>query len=688
MSALDEETVDWGDVEATAATNGSTGGDDVISLGGAEDLEEEIVTVPAKEETAVEEVKAKENTVDEVKPVVRNDAAPAKALPPGWKLQEARSGGVYYFNTVTGQTTWDFPTDSETAATTTNEAATPVVEKKLGGIQIRGAGLQIRGAARSNGSVEKKEDEPDPSSRKREVDNLVKEEVPAQELPQKRRRSNTPEEKKESKSIETSPPARKPQDRSQGHATEEDARERRAPSAPSAPSKDRITGWGRRADIASDSKGTGGVNANKSRHDSYSRVTRETNLSDSRARDGGNNDGPRRNEMGERDYSRSQGNDTYAQSQSGGYESSKGPTNRYSDERNVSSKTARDRGYDRNDRKREASPPPRSRRESDRVESTREEGRDRPRERDTRDERREVPRERDTRDKERDRYSQQGIDRGSRGTEKDSRRDYNRDNAPSRSREAERPVQAKVSAEPSRSSRAGADNFDRDARSASTRPSLEGKSYRSGSFQDQSSAFQNQGNNDRGYSNQGYGNQGYGIQGKNYMDRSGSKPPFSPAGSGTPNNGSNTPQRSQQGGYQQGPQGYQSYRPQGFRPDSTPKLNESSHSAADGSGGGYNRWGQQPLQQGGARPLRPFVPPEEKQKRWWNKNTGEKKPVDPEAFAEAEGRGASTTITTPMRKPSSTPSVEPAPRQQTDRERELAEREAAIARKERELGLK
>lgn len=98
---------------------------------------------------------------------------------------------------------------------------------------------------------------------------------------------------------------------------------------------------------------------------------------------------------------------------------------------------------------------------------------------------------------------------------------------------------------------------------------------------------------------------------------------------------------------------------------------------------GGQGYGQRGPPQAGNRPLKPWIAPEEKQKRWWNKNSGEKKPVDAEAFAESEGRSSST----PSRRSPSRVSVEPTV-QKIDRERELADREAAIARKERELGLK
>jgi len=167
MSALEEETVDWGDVEAATGENkaeDATSGDDVISLGGAEDLEEEVVVaVPAEVVTPVETVSSNGKGTEE-SIIAAVDAGPAKPLPSGWKLQEARSGGVYYFNTVTGQTTWDFPVETDTSVETAK--ATPAAEK-LGGIQIRGA-------ARSNGSADRKEEDQEQSSKKREADSSAK----------------------------------------------------------------------------------------------------------------------------------------------------------------------------------------------------------------------------------------------------------------------------------------------------------------------------------------------------------------------------------------------------------------------------------------------------------------------------------------------------------------------------------
>jgi len=231
---------------------------------------------------------------------------------------------------------------------------------------------------------------------------------------------------------------------------------------------------------------------------------------------------------------------------------------------------------------------------------------------------------------------------------------YERDNASSKPRDGDRRSEARASAEPSRSAR-GVDVADRDTRSSGLKGPQDNAGYKSA-----------------GYQNKGYGNQGYSNQGNNYNNgqRQG-RPPFPPADLAGP-----------QQGYGQRSQSYQGYRPQGFRPDQMGGY-DAARPHNNPQSPGYNKWGQQPYQQGGARPLRPFVPPEEKQKKWWNKNSGEKKPVDAEAFAEAESRDPHTSF----RKLSSTPSAEPAPRR-TDREIELAEREAAIARKERELGLK
>jgi hypothetical protein len=173
-----------------------------------------------------------------------------------------------------------------------------------------------------------------------------------------------------------------------------------------------------------------------------------------------------------------------------------------------------------------------------------------------------------------------------------------------------------------------------------------------------------------GYQNQGYGNQGY-----NYMDRgNGPRPPRAPY-SATDSTAS------MQTGY--GPQ--RGYVPRSFRPEGG-AVGPASPVTPFSPGGYGPQRGMPPYPAGGApRPVRPWIAPEEKAKKWWNKNSGEKKPVDPIAAAEAEENERRN------RRSSSKPSFEqvpPPPVYKTDRERELAEREAAIARKERELGLK
>ena len=154
MSAMEEETVDWGDVETAAgqAVEGAGDGDDVISLGGAEELEEEVMGVaervpsPTATSTGPAKKSSDEATVGlaaEGGNSVVASTEPAKQrkpLPPGWKLQEARSGGTYYFNTHTGETTWDFPSEADSVRAKDSE-------EKLGGIQIRGS---ARGADRKD----------------------------------------------------------------------------------------------------------------------------------------------------------------------------------------------------------------------------------------------------------------------------------------------------------------------------------------------------------------------------------------------------------------------------------------------------------------------------------------------------------------------------------------------------------
>lgn len=176
-TGMEEETVDWGDVEAATGegkidASASGGGDDVISLGGAEDLEEE------EEVPAVEIAANGKKQIDDDEPaaivVEKIPSAPSKPLPAGWKLQEARSGGVYYFNTVTGKTTWDFPTeDAKTSVKEKLEKAetTPAPEKL--------AGIQIRGAARGNNSAPISEEEALAPNKKREAETSAKEEVDA-----------------------------------------------------------------------------------------------------------------------------------------------------------------------------------------------------------------------------------------------------------------------------------------------------------------------------------------------------------------------------------------------------------------------------------------------------------------------------------------------------------------------------
>lgn len=117
-----------------------------------------------------------------------------------------------------------------------------------------------------------------------------------------------------------------------------------------------------------------------------------------------------------------------------------------------------------------------------------------------------------------------------------------------------------------------------------------------------------------GYQNQqGYGN--------NYMDRgNGARPPRAhyPATNST---------ASTQTGY--GPQ--RGYGPRSFQTEGNPG------GLASPGGYGPQRGGMPPHAAGpGARPVRPWIAPEEKAKKWWNKNSGEKKPVDPIAAAEAE----------------------------------------------------
>lgn len=160
----EEEAVDWGDVEATSVNPAVSGGDDVISLGGAEELEEE-VSPPKEEMVKASNGKADEKSVASIPAADVMQEALAKPLPPGWKLQHARSGGTYYFNTITGKTTWEFP--AEDAGT---ETATPAMEK-LAGIQIKGAAK----AAPTN------EEEAAPISKKRDA---KEEEIVAEEIPQ------------------------------------------------------------------------------------------------------------------------------------------------------------------------------------------------------------------------------------------------------------------------------------------------------------------------------------------------------------------------------------------------------------------------------------------------------------------------------------------------------------------------
>jgi len=167
----EEETVDWGDVDASSLNPAKSGGDDVISLGGAEELEEEVS--PSKEEVA----KASNGSADEksaAAPIPTADVvqeAPAKSLPPGWKLQHARSGGTYYFNTVTGKTTWEFPGQD---ASTERGKSSPAGEKL--------AGIQIKGAAKS---VPNSEQEEVTLSKKRDAVSQAKEEqVVAEDIPQ------------------------------------------------------------------------------------------------------------------------------------------------------------------------------------------------------------------------------------------------------------------------------------------------------------------------------------------------------------------------------------------------------------------------------------------------------------------------------------------------------------------------
>jgi hypothetical protein len=181
MSALEEDTVDWDDVEVATGEMkkdpAANGGDDVISLGGAEELEEEVIDVSEPEVEAKREAAtpAKKPETTALESVV---STPSKPLPPGWKLQTARSGGTYYFNVETGATTWDFPAEvSETA---------PAAEKKLGGIQIRGA---ARNGGSADRKLEEKEGEVSQSSKKREATSTSKGndgegDIAAQDIPQ------------------------------------------------------------------------------------------------------------------------------------------------------------------------------------------------------------------------------------------------------------------------------------------------------------------------------------------------------------------------------------------------------------------------------------------------------------------------------------------------------------------------
>lgn len=202
MSALDDEAVDWGDVEGISMEQAREAGDDVISLGGAEDLEEEIViSVPIEEKKAV--VKEMPSNGSALKTVVTQKDVQAadlhsRPLPKGWRLQEARSGGTYYFNTLTGKTTWDFPSEEAVAPTITKveraeiagptkqelpleakieRPAQPIVETATKAAEVTSKpvtekmGIQIKGAARGNNASFRKDDiSPVPDTKKREAE--------------------------------------------------------------------------------------------------------------------------------------------------------------------------------------------------------------------------------------------------------------------------------------------------------------------------------------------------------------------------------------------------------------------------------------------------------------------------------------------------------------------------------------
>jgi hypothetical protein len=171
MSGLaEEDTVDWGDVETATDAPTAGAGDDVISLGGAEELEEDVSPPKDVEETSNGKADEKPSAVAAIPAPAPAPPAVEKPLPPGWKLQQARSGGAYYFNTVTGKTTWDFPSED---AGKPASAATPAIEKLQG--------IQIKGAAKNAPSSE---DDSLPTSKKRDAVSQSKEAAVAEEIPQ------------------------------------------------------------------------------------------------------------------------------------------------------------------------------------------------------------------------------------------------------------------------------------------------------------------------------------------------------------------------------------------------------------------------------------------------------------------------------------------------------------------------